>query len=33
MDNHSPFPHPHVVPNLYELLSSAELRRYFEECW
>jgi len=28
----SSFPHPQVVPNLYELLSSAEhKRRYFEE--
>jgi len=26
------FTHPHVVPNLYDFLSSAEHRRYFEEC-
>jgi len=25
---------PHVVPNLYEFLSSAEHKqRYFKECW
>jgi len=29
----SSFTHPHVVPNLYEFLSSAEhKKRYFEEC-
>ncbi len=30
----STFTHTHVVPNLYDFLSSMELqRRYFEECW
>jgi len=29
----SSFPHPKVVPNLYELFVSAECkRRYFQEC-
>jgi len=30
----SSFTHHHVVPNLYEFLSSVEHKsRYFEECW
>jgi len=28
----SSFTHPHVVSNLYEFLSSAEHKIYFEEC-